>query len=88
MKNLLPFVTEEVGYSIAKDMCNDDEKYVIEELQKIQDENPVVANFIFKWIKINKKKEARINVAFCVIIVYKMLRSQAEADRMNEEFKI
>jgi pyrroloquinoline quinone (PQQ) biosynthesis protein C len=86
MKNLLPLVTKEVGFAIAKDMCNDDEQYVTEELQKIQEENPVIASFIYKWIKLDKKKEDKIHVAFCAIIIYKMLRSQAEADKMTEEF--
>jgi hypothetical protein len=88
MKNLLPIVTKEVGYSIAKDMCHDDEKYVIEEIQKIQDENPVVSNFIMQWMKLNKRKEDRLHVAFLGILVYKMLHSQAEADKMNEEFNL
>lgn len=77
---MLPRVKEEIGYSIAESIGDDDAEFIMTEIKKIEMENPVIADFIGRWSQDPK-------TVFCGILVYKLLRSQAEADKMNEEFK-
>lgn len=78
MKRLLPLVNTEVGYSIAHYMGSKfDKVFIKNELSAIKKENPVVADFIKRWAKLEKNPTHSI---FCGILVYKLLRSQAEAD--------
>lgn len=86
MKPLLPTVSSDVGFSLAQSVGEQcDEAFVKKELRKIKRENPTVAEFIQKWSSLGKNK---LHSAFCGILVYKFLRSQAEADRMNEDFNL
>lgn len=85
MESYLPVVKEEISGSVARNLNpkQSDWQNIKREWLKIKKENPVVASFIKKFSKLNKEWEA---VAYCSIIVYQMLRSQAEADFMNEHF--
>lgn len=81
MKYLLPQVNHEVGFSVAHSIGNQyDRDFVKKELNIIKKENPAVAEFIKKW------SLGKLHTAFCGILVYKLLRSQAEVDRMTEDF--
>ena len=84
----LPFVLNEVGASIAMSMGDNDIENIKKELKHIKKVNPAVAEFINKWSKEALDKDARLHSAFCGILVYKLLESQAEADYMNQEFKL
>jgi hypothetical protein len=80
--NVLPVVKPEIGYSLEKELRNaEDVEYVCKQLKRLGEENPSVAIFISKFSKISKDK---MNVAFCGLLVYRMLESQAEANWMNE----
>lgn len=82
MKELLPVVKEEVGYSLAHYMGSKiDREFIKDELKSMKRENPVIAHFIKKWSKLDSHS---IHSAFCGILVYKLLRSQAEADHLND----
>lgn len=86
MKPLLPTVSSEIGFSLAKSVGEQcDDAFVKRELKIIKKENPTVAEFIQKWSSLGKNKT---HSAFCGILVYKFLRSQAEADRMKEDFNL
>lgn len=86
MKPLLPIVDSEVGFSLAKCVGErGDVEFINTELQKITRENPTVANFIKKWSLLGG---CQTHTKFCGILVYKLLRSQAEADRMTEELNV
>lgn len=82
----LPEVLEDIRYSVSESLSNykADKDTVRSELKKIKRENPLVAQFIKNWAKQCKKNA--IPVALSGIIVYKMLRSQAEANQMNKDF--
>jgi len=83
MKPLLPIVDAEVGFSLAKTVGEaGDSEFMKSELQRINRENPTVANFIKRWSQLS---ECPTHTKFCGILVYKLLRSQAEADRMMED---
>ncbi len=85
MENLLPFVTNEVGHSVAQSLDQGDDKKNCEvQLKRIKKTNPAVAEFIRRWSKTCKDK---IGAMMCGILVYKLLESQAEADRMNKEYE-
>lgn len=81
MENLLPVVNPEVGFSIARDIPNKDNEFINRELALISKENPAVANFIKNW---SEQSSDPLDSMFCGIIVYKLLRSQAEVDRMED----
>jgi hypothetical protein len=86
MKNLLPFVTNEVGCSVAQSLSNDDKKNCITQLKRIKKTNPAIAEFIQKWASYCENKEEKIRTVMCGVLVYRLLESQAEADLMNEQF--
>lgn len=86
MKTLLPIVDSEVGFSLAKYVGEKgDAEFIKSELKKISKENPTIAEFIKKWSSLSN---CQTHTKFCGILVYKLLRSQAEADRMNEDLKL
>lgn len=86
MKSLLPVVKEEIGYSVAHSIGARYDKEIIKtELAKIRKENPEIVNFIKQWCKLSK---CQIHSAFCGILVYQLLRSQAEVDKMNEDLNL
>jgi hypothetical protein len=83
MKPLLPIVDSNIGFSLAKYVGErGDAEFMKAELQKLDKENPAVADFIRKWSSVGG---CQTHTKFCGILVYKLLRSQAEADRMKEE---
>lgn len=83
MKPLLPIVDAEVGFSLAKTVGEKgDSEFIKSELRRINKENPAVADFIKKWANLS---HCPMHTKFCGILVYKLLRSQAEADRMSED---
>jgi hypothetical protein len=85
MKPLLPVVNSEIGFSLAKSVGEQcDKAFIKKEIKKIKKENPTIAEFVEKWASLGKYTHA----AFCGILVYKLLRSQAEADRMAEDFNL
>ena len=82
MKDLLPFVLNEVGFSIAADLGNEyDPETWKREYRHIKKTNPAVAEFIRNWSRLSKCK---IHTAIMGILVYRLLESQAEADRMRD----
>ena len=87
--SLLPVVNPDVGHAIAANFSDDksDRKVIAAELKRISRENPAIANFIGDWAK-QMKGEGAIHSAFCGVLVYKLLHSQAEADQMAEEINL
>lgn len=79
----LPFVTNEVGFNVAHGLKNDDKTNIVEGLEKIKKTNPAIAEFITKWSKQARDLDAKYHSALCGILVYKLLESQAEAEKLN-----
>lgn len=85
MEPILPVVDSAVGHSIAQYIGErEDREFLVTELERIFEENPTIAEFIVRWGNETGSMEA----AYCGVIVYYLLRSQAEANRMNEELKL
>lgn len=86
MKPLLPIVDVNVGFSLARYVGErGDIEFIKSELKSIGRENPTVANFIKKWSCLCK---CEMHSMFCGILVYKLLRSQAEANQMKEDLNL
>ena len=82
----LPLVNAGVGLPIARDLKNElDDEYIQEELSKINDENPVIVEFLQQFAETTDDETGS---SFAGILVYKLLRSQAEADRMKQEIAL
>ena len=85
MDRLLPLVSAEVGFSIDHSMSEDTSTAIKGGLKSLSEENPVIAEWITRWAKMSKDK---CHVAICGLVVYQLLKSQAEADKMAEELKL
>jgi len=84
MNLFLPVVKPEIGGSLQQEMVEkaNDLKYVKQQLRRLDTENPTVAYFIRNFAKTTKDK---VGAAYCGLIVYRLLESQAEANRMHQE---
>lgn len=86
MKPLLPIVDSDIGFSLAKYVGErGDSEFIKIELKRLDNENPAVADFIRKWASLST---CQTHTKFCGILVYKLLRSQAEADRMTQDLNL
>ncbi|MEI7486217.1 MAG: hypothetical protein WCJ72_02190 [Chryseobacterium sp.] len=85
MKKYLPVVKKETTFSLIGNLQNaDDVLYIENKLKEIEEVNPIISTWIRSFSKINKNK---LITAYCGLMVYELLYSQAEADHMNEEFQ-
>lgn len=86
MDFFLPVVKPEIGGSIERELVNKrDIEYIKKHLKRLDIENPTIAKFIKDFSKSTKD---RVGTAFCSLLVYRMLESQAEANKMSEEYEI
>lgn len=79
----LPIVKPEITASLYKEVKESEEfssRYINNHLKRLDKENPTVAAWIRKHAKTSKDK---MSCAYCALIVYRLLESQAEANRMN-----
>jgi hypothetical protein len=84
LDTFLPVVKPEIGGSLERELLDKfDVDYIKEQLNRLDTDNPTVARFIRKF---SKTTEDRKGAALCGVVVYRMLESQAEANRMSEEF--
>lgn len=82
----LPVVNPNVGYSLSRQLMQvDDEPYMEEELERIDATNPAISMWIRKYAE---RTEDPMGAMFCALLVYKMLESQAEANKMSEEIAL
>lgn len=81
MEDLLPLVKPEVGLPIARMFSGaNDENIIALEMEKIALENPMIEKFIESF---STTTNDTLGSKFCGVLVYKMLRNQSEADKMN-----
>jgi len=83
---LLPLVKPAIGSSLSQEFLNkSDEECLDLELAKITEENPAISHFIQDFAK---RTDDAIGTMFGGVLVYKLLRSQAECDRMAAEIPL
>ncbi len=82
----LPTVGTDVGSKTLEEMAQNRKEYVISALQKLEESNPVLAEFVRQYSSaVAKTKKEKVNIASAVAIAYKLLESQTEADKMEKE---
>lgn len=87
MNQYLPVVKPEIGCSLEREMMDviqesDDINFVKDKLRRLDIINPTIARFIRDFAKTTEDK---IGAAYCGIIVYRLLESQAEANQMQQD---
>ena len=84
MDNLLPKVSKEIFDIIQKSIVDSsDNTYFVTLITELEKENPYVARFVAAF----SNKTQNTDVARCGILVYHLLKSQAEIDKLNSEYQ-
>lgn len=77
----LPVVKPEISGSLEHEIANKhDEEYLEEQLSKMDEQNPMISEWIRQF---SETTDDAMGAAFCALIVYRMLESQAEANQMS-----
>ncbi len=79
-------MSEDIGYAIQKELLEKPgNMYVVDILTRLGEENPKVANFISSFAMTTRDQ---LGTAYMGVLVYRLLESQAAADKMKREFPI
>ncbi len=86
-KPILPKVSEGVEEAIKAEYLQNQENYLSELIERIKKENPTIIKFIADCLSgIPEDNEmARKSVVYSGLFVYKLLESQAQANKLEEE---
>jgi phosphohistidine phosphatase SixA len=79
-------VTKETGYAVCRELEQEEENgYVIRLLERLEEENPCVAEFVSR---LAIQHEDPVGISTAALLVYRLLESQAEADNLNRQLGI
>lgn len=81
----LPVVKPEISGPLEHEISSSqyDEEYLESQLARIDEENPMIG----QWIRtFAETTDDETGAAFCALVVYRMLESQAEANKMNFQY--
>lgn len=79
----LPRVTRETGYAVCRELEKEpDNSYVISLLERIEEENPCVAEFVSRMAI---QHEDPVGISTAALLVYRLLESQAEANELKQQ---
>ena len=82
----IPVVKPEIGASLQREIGDKfDKSYMKDQLRKLDVENPVISRFIRKF---SKTTDDPMGAAFCGLVVFKLIQSQAEVNRMEMEIDL
>ena len=82
----LPRVTKETGYAVCRELEQEaDNNYIINLLEKLEEENPCVAEFVSR---LAIQHEDPVGISTAALLVYRLLESQAEAEELKEQLKL
>ncbi|MBI5066482.1 hypothetical protein HZA97_09715 [Candidatus Woesearchaeota archaeon] len=86
-KPILPKVSEGIEGSIKAEYLGNEEKYVSELIEKVKKENPIIIKFLGDCLSgISKdNEEAKKAIIYSGLFVYKLLESQAQANKLEED---
>lgn len=80
-KGLLPIVSEDTGHAVQAELLHSRQsEYVSELLERLQEDNPRIAEFVSRLA--NKCRDPTA-VTYGSLLVYRLLESQAEADELK-----
>lgn len=89
-KSLLPKVSPDIGLALQREIedAGSEHDYIIEIIKRLNKENPAINTFLSKATEQFKSvPEVRTEAMKIGYFVYRLLESQAQADKMNEEFR-
>ena len=81
---MLPVVHENIGYSLQREIPEDDHVYLLEQMDRIYETNPCIARFIDNYAI---ETDDPVGAALCGVMIYRLLESQAEAEELNDLLK-
>ena len=82
----LPKVTKETGFAVCRELeQEEDNNYVIQLLERLEEENPCVAEFVSR---LAIQHDDPVGISTAALLVYRLLESQVEADGLNEQLKL
>lgn len=83
-QNQVPVVTPETGHSVCAEMESEKgNEYVVKLFERIEKENPCVAQFISR---LAMQHNDPVGVSTSAILVYRLLESQLESDNLKRAF--
>jgi len=86
LNTFIPVVKPEIGFSLQKELFDKfDKSYLNDQLLKLDDINPVISEFIRKF---SKTTDDPLGAAWCGLVIFKLLQSQAEANLMEMEINL
>jgi hypothetical protein len=79
----LPRVTKETGYAVCRELEQEDNNdYIIAMLERLEAENPAVAEFVSR---LAIQHDDPVGISTAALLVYRLLESQAEADYLRSQ---
>lgn len=80
---VLPRVTKETGFTVCHELEREDNnEYVIKMLERLERENPCVAEFV---TRLAIQNDDPVGITTAALLVYRLLESQAEADALRQQ---
>ena len=82
----LPLVTKETGYAVCRELeQEEDNNYIIRLLEKLEEDNPCVAEFVSR---LAIQHDDPVGISTAALLVYRLLESQIEAEEMKEQLRL
>jgi hypothetical protein len=82
----LPVVTKETGALVSREIERDENNdYIIRLLERLEGENPCVAEFVSRMAV---QHEDPVAISTAALLVYRLLESQAEANKLREQLRL
>jgi hypothetical protein len=82
---LLPRVTKETGFAVCRELeTEDNNDYIIAMLERLEGENPCVAEFVSR---LAIQHDDPVGISTAALLVYRLLESQAEADDLRRQLE-
>ena len=82
---LLPVVDTGICGSVSQDMLGPD--WLLDQCDNLESTNPAIAAFVTEFVS-TLDDDTKEEVLYAVLATYRMLESQAEAERMEETIKL
>ncbi len=80
----LPIVTKEIGFAVCAELEQEPgNRYIVRLLERLESENPCIAEFISR---LAMQHPDPVSVSTSALLVYRLLESQIEADRLKRDF--
>ena len=86
MAKKLPRVTKETGFAVCRELeQEEDNNYVIRLLERLEEENPCVAEFVSR---LAIQHDDPVGISTAALLVSRLLESQVEAEELKEQLRL